>query len=133
MEEHPHKPGRKYAGSINLSMDQTRRCFPDTSGGYESASNAGDPSSIPESGSYPGEGNYWSGYPIQYSWASLVAQTVKNLPAMRETLVQPLGWKDPLEEGMATHPKYSCLENPHGQRSLVGYSPWGCKESDMTE
>ena len=42
-----------------------------------------------------------------------------------------LGWKDPLEESMATHS--SCLENPHGQRSLAGYSPWGHKESDTTE
>ena len=53
---------------------------------------------------------------------------------MWETLVQSLGWEDPLEEGMATHLlQYSCLENPHGQRSLAGYSPWGCKESDTTE
>ena len=43
------------------------------------------------------------GYPLQYSWASLVAQMVKNPPAMRETWVQPLGWEDPLEEGMVTH------------------------------
>ena len=41
------------------------------------------------------------GYPLQYSWASLVAQLVKNLPAMWETWVQSLGWEDPLEEGMA--------------------------------
>ena len=48
------------------------------------------------------------------AWTSLVAQTVKNLPAMRETWVRPLGWKDPLEEGKATHSsiQYSCLENP---------------------
>ena len=53
---------------------------------------------------------------------------------MWETSVQSLGWEDPLEEGMATHLlQYSCLENPHGQRSLAGYSPWGCKESDTTE
>ena len=48
----------------------------------------------------PGEG---IGYTLQYSWASLVAQMVKNLPAMRETWVRSLGWEDPLEEGMATH------------------------------
>ena len=48
---------------------------------------------------------------------------VKNLPARWETWVRSLGWEDPLEEGMATHSEYSCLENPHGQRSLVGYSP----------
>ena len=43
------------------------------------------------------------GYPPQYSWASLVAQTVKNQPAMQETWVRSLGWEDPLEKGMATH------------------------------
>ena len=42
------------------------------------------------------------GYPLQYSWASLVAQLVKNLPAMWETWVQPLGWEDPPEKGKAT-------------------------------
>ena len=56
--------------------------------------------------------------------ASLMAQTVKNLPAMQETWVQSLGWEDPLEESMATQSQYSCLENTHRQRSLVGYSPW---------
>ena len=55
---------------------------------------------IPGSESSPGEG---TDYPLQYSWASLVAQTIKNLPAMRETSVRSLGWEDPLEEGMATH------------------------------
>ena len=49
---------------------------------------------------FPGEG---IGYPLQYSWASLVAQMVKNLPAMRDTWIQILGWENPLEEGMATH------------------------------
>ena len=43
------------------------------------------------------------GYPLQYPWASLVAQLVKNLPAMRETEVGPMGWEDPLEKGKATH------------------------------
>ena len=50
---------------------------------------------------------------------------VKNLPAMQETWVRSLGWEDPLEECMATPLQYSCVENPHGQRSLAGYSPWG--------
>ena len=103
--------------------------FPGSSAGEESALNAGNLSSIPGLGSYPGEGTC---YPLQYSWSSLVAQMVKNLPATQETWVQFLGWEDPLEEGMATH-KYSCLRNPHGQRSLVGYSPQGRKESYMTE
>ena len=56
---------------------------------------------------------------------------VKNLPATQETWVQSLGGEDPLEKGMATH--FSILPGElHEQRSLVGYSPWGCKESDMT-
>ena len=58
-----------------------------------------DTSSIPQSRRSPGEG---IGYPLQDTWASLVAQMVKNLPAMRETCVRSLGWEDPLEEGMAT-------------------------------
>ena len=47
--------------------------------------------------------------------------------------VRSLDRKDPLEEVMATHSNYSCLENPHGQRSLGAYNPWGCKDSDTTE
>ena len=43
------------------------------------------------------------GYPLHYSWTSLVAQLVKNLPPMWETWVLPLGWEDPLEKGKATH------------------------------
>ena len=74
--------------------------FPDSSVGKESACNAGDPSLIPGSESSPGEGIR---YPLQYSWASLVVQMVKNPLAMRGTWVQSLGWEDPLEEGTATH------------------------------
>ena len=74
--------------------------FPDSSVGRESACSAGDPSSIPGLGRSAGEG---IGYPLQYSWASLVAQSVKNPPAMPETWVQSLGWDDPLEKGKATH------------------------------
>ena len=55
---------------------------------------------IPESGRLAGEG---ISYPLQYSWASLVAQLVKNLPAMQETWVRFLGREDPLEKGKATH------------------------------
>ena len=76
------------------------RGFPGSSAGKDSACSTGDPSSIPGSGWSPGEG---IGYPLQYSWASLVAQLVKTPPAMWETWVQSLDWKDPLEEGMATH------------------------------
>ena len=60
-------------------------------------------------------------YPRQCSWASLVAQMGKNLPVMWETWVWSLGWEDPLEEGMATHPVFLPGES-HEQRSLVGYS-----------
>ena len=58
--------------------------FPGSSSGNESVCNAGEPGLIPGSGRSPGE---WNGYPLQYSWASLVAQMVKNLPAMWETWV----------------------------------------------
>ena len=74
--------------------------FPGSSAGKESTCNAGDPGSIPVSGRTTEEG---IGYPLQYSWASLVAQLVKNLPAMRETWVQSLGWEDSLGEGTASH------------------------------
>ena len=74
--------------------------FPGCSAGKESACNAGDTGSIPRLERSPGEG---IGYSLHYSWVSLIAQLVKNPPAMQETLVRFLGWKDPLEEGMATH------------------------------
>ena len=70
--------------------------FPRSSVGKESACNAGDPDLIPGLGRSAGKG---IGYPLQYSWASLVAQLVKNLPAMWETWVRSLGWEDPLEKG----------------------------------
>jgi len=64
------------------------------------ASNAGDPSLIPELGRSAGEGIV---HPLQYSWASLVAQLVKNSPAMQDTWVGSLGWEDLLEKEKATH------------------------------
>ena len=73
--------------------------FPDSSVGKESACNAGDPSLIPGLGRSSGEG---IGYPLQYSWASSVAQLVKNPPATWETWVQSQDWEDPLEKGKAT-------------------------------
>ena len=72
--------------------------FPDSSVGKESACNTEDPGLIPGLGRYSGEG---IGYPLQYSWASFVAQLVKNPPAMWEVL--SLGWEDPLEKEKATH------------------------------
>ena len=98
--------------------------FPHSSVDKDSACNAGDPSLIPRLGRSTGEG---IGYPLQYSWASLVAQLVKNPPAMWETWVPFLGWEDSLEKGKATHSSILAWRI-HGL-----YSPWGRKESDMTE
>ena len=70
--------------------------FPGSSAGKESTCNAGDPGLISGLGRSTREG---IGYPFQYSWASLVAQLVKNTPAMQETPVRFLGREDPLEKG----------------------------------
>ena len=75
------------------------------------------------SGRSSGEG---TGHPLQYSWASLLAQLVKNPAAMWETWIQSLGWKDSLEKGKATHSSILAWRIP----STV-YSPWGCIESDF--
>ena len=85
----------------------------------ESACNAGDPSLIPGSGRSAAEG---ISYPLQYSWASLLAQLVKNPPAMQETWVWSLGWEDPLKKGKATHSSI-----------LAWRSPWGHKELDTSK
>ena len=82
--------------------------FPGGSASKESACNAGDLGLIPGLGKSPGEEK---GYPLQDSWASLVTQLVKNLPAMRETWVQSLGWENPLEKRKATHSTISGLKN----------------------
>ena len=74
--------------------------FLSNSVGKESACNAGDPNSIPGLGRSAREG---IGYPLQYSWASLMAQLVKNPPAMWETWLRFLGWEVSLEKGKATH------------------------------
>ena len=62
----------------------------------------------------------------------MVAQMVNSLPAVQETLVYSLGREDPLEKEMATH-CHILAWRIHGQRSLVGYSPWGHKELDRTK
>ena len=72
------------------------------------------------------------GYPLQYSWASLAAQMVKNLTSMWETWVQSLGWEDPLEESMATHFIIFAWRIPMDKRAWGLYSI-GSKESDVTE
>ena len=74
--------------------------FPDRSVSKGSAYKVGDIGSIAGSGRFAGEG---IGYTLQYSWASLVAQLVKNLPAMWDTWVLSLGWENPLEKGKGTH------------------------------
>ena len=84
----------------HVSWQLPNSAAPDSSVGKESACNVGDPGSIPGSGRSTGEG---IGYPLQYSWVSLVAQLVKNLPAMWETWVRSLGWEDSLEKGKSTH------------------------------
>ena len=105
--------------------------FPNSSVGKESTCNAGDPGSILGSGRSAGEGR---GYPLQYSWALLVAQLVKNWHAMQETWVWSLGWEDPLEEGMATHSSILAWRiSMDSEEPGRLYSPWGRKESDTTE
>ena len=81
---------------------------------------SGDPGLIPELGSSPGEG---IGYPLQYSWASLLVHMVKNLPSMRETQVWFMGQEDPLEKRMATHSsilawRMPWTEEPGGLQSM---------------
>ena len=81
--------------------------FPDSSVGKESACNAGDPSLIPGLGRFAGE---VTGYPLQYSWVSLVAQLVKKSTAIWETWIWSLGWEDPLDEGKGYPLQCSGLE-----------------------
>ena len=98
--------------------------LPDSSVGKESACNAGGPSLIPGSGRSTGEG---VGYPLQYSWASLVAQMVKNLPIMQETWFDPWAGKIPWRRERLPTPVFWPREF-HGL-----HSPWDPKESDATE
>ena len=89
----------------------------------------GDPNSIPGLGKPHGEG---IGYPLQYSWAFLVAQVVKNLSAIGETWVQFLGWEDPLEEVMVT-PSSILAWRIHGTEEPSGQQSIGSQKSDTTE
>ena len=68
-----------------------------------------------------------------HTHASLVAQMVKNLSTMQEIQVRSPSQEDPLKKGLATYTSVSLPVEFHGQRSLEGFSPWSCKESDMTE
>ena len=95
--------------SLNIQLLTHTWGFPGSSVGKESACHAGDPSSIPGSERSAGDG---TGYPLQYSWASLVGQLVKNLPAMWETCVPSLGLGRSPGEGKGYPLQYSGLENP---------------------
>ena len=99
--------------------------FPESSVRKESARNVGDPASIPGSGRSPGER---TGYPLQGSWASLVAQLVKNPPAMQETWVQSLDWEDALEKGKATHSSILAWRTP---RTVHGVAKSRTRLSDF--
>ena len=96
--------------------------------GKESACDAGDSSLIPGLGRYPGEG---IGYPLQYSWASLVSQMVKNLPAMWETWVWSLGWEEPLEKGTMTHSSILAWRIPWTEE-LVSMGSQGVRHNRLT-
>ena len=98
--------------------------FPGSSVGKESACIAGDLSLISGSGRHCEEG---IGYPLRYSWTSLLVEMMKNLPAMRENWVWSLGWEDSLEEGMQPTPVF-LPGDYQGQRSLVDHSPRGCSD-----
>ena len=91
--------------------------------------NAGDPGLIPGLGRSPGEG---TGYPLQYSWASLVGSAGKESVCNARDLGSIPGLGRSPGERNGNPLQYPCLRNPHGWRSLVGYNPWGHKESDMT-
>ena len=73
----------------------------------------------------PMQPNKWIDFPV--------AQTVKSLPVVRETRVPSLGWETPLEKGLAIYSTVFLPGEFHGQRSLAGYSLWGCKELNLTE
>ena len=100
------------------------------SAGKESACNAGDLGSIPGSGSSPGER---IGYPLQYFWASLLAQRIKKSTCNAGDLGSIPGSGRSPGGGHGNPLQYSCLENPQGKRSLVGYNPWSHKELDSIE
>ena len=104
--------------------------FPGSSAGKESVCNAGDPSLITESGRSPGEGKV---YPFQYFLGFSGGSDGKESSCNAGDLGSIAGLGKSPGGGHGNPFQYSCLENLHGQRSLVGYSLEGCKESDMTE
>ena len=103
--------------------------FPGSSAGKESACNAGDPGSISGSGRCPGEGIATHSSILGLPGGSDSKESVCNAGDLG--LIPGLG-RSP-GGGHGNPLQYSCLGNPYGQRRLGGYSPWGPKESDMTE
>ena len=103
--------------------------FPGSSAGKKSACNSGGPGSIHASWCSPEEG---ISYPLQYSWASLVVQMVKNLSEMQKTWFWCLDWEDPLKEGMETHSSILAWRLPM-DRGAWWAIVHGIAESDMTE
>ena len=110
--------------ALMMIYEWKKRVLPGSSAAKESACNVGDPSLITGLGRSPGKG---IGYPLQYSWASFVAQPVENPPVMWETWVRSLGWEHPWRRERLPTPVFW----PREFREL--YSPWGHKESDRTE
>ena len=104
--------------------------FPDSSVGKESTFNAGDPNLILGLGRSAGEG---ISYPLQHSWASLVAQLVKNPPATLETWVRSLGWEDPLEKGKATHSSILAWRIPWTIQSMGSQSQTRLSDFHFTQ
>ena len=113
----PSYEARRGRSSVNLPFrfPISNWGFPHSSVGKESACNEGDPGSIPWSGRFGGKG---IGYPLQYSWASLLVQLVKNPPAMQENWVWSLGWEDPLEKAKATHSSILAWRIPRGSQRV---------------
>ena len=121
-----------YTGSvyINATLNFSYPLgFPSSSAGKESTCNAGSPGLIPWLGRSHGEG---IGFPLQYSWASLLDQLVKNRLQCRRPGFSPCVWKIPWRREWLPTP-VPLPGKSHGQRSLVGYSPWSPIESDTTE
>ena len=110
---------RNVGGKVRFYACMMTLGFPCTSAGKESACNMGDLGSIPGLGRSPGEG---IGYPLRDSWASFVAQLVKNPPAMQETWVRSLGWEDLLEKGKATHSSILAWRIPWAAKSRIQLS-----------
>ena len=124
-----HRVGHNWSDLAAAAAACLHKGFSGSSVGIRFACSAGDPGSIPQLRRSPGEG---IGYPLQYSWASLMAQMAKNPLTMRETWVWFLGWEDPLEEGMATHSSILAWRIPMAEEP-DGLQCMGHKELDMTE